>query len=758
MLTAVPAAAAASTWTVDDDKIQFPEADFTTIQAAINAANPGDIINVYPGTYDPQINIAVPGWGGTYPAQGIVVWKADLTIRAVDPDPAKTVIQNTLGAWMDWWRIQRLTGGQWIGPSGTAQTGGFNPGTSASPNALMIVKPGVTIEGFTFHAHCFAPSSGYNAAGVLIGGVAPGDPNSLGADDNTVRNCVFSDVWHAVYVWHSSGNQILNNTVVALGNTGHWAAISIYDGYNAAQINLGSLSRDNVIQDNTLADKGISVGAWAPPVPTNNSGTKIVGNTVKGNIMFAYTASSGVEISGNTLPGPSAGQINLDGASNFVSCVVKNNTVGAGTGNGIQLFFMTGGSVSGNTVSGRTTNGIALLGSSGVALTGNKTTDNGASGIVLTKTLVGVVIVPTINVSVAENTILRNAGNIYNPGGLTIREGVNSTTVTNNTINNNTQFGVWISPTAGTANVFHLNNIVANGVGMLNNLATTVDAENNWWGDPSGPYNAASNPTGLGNGANDTVDFSPWITGLTYTGDTVFPSSAPVVLRAKLVNSAGSGLPAPVPGVSVEFFADNISKGVDTTDANGVAEISVTLPTGVYDIRAVVTGGGLLGDCLAGKEATAFVAVYEPGAGFVTGGGWITSPEGAYVADASLTGKATFGFVSKYQKGANVPTGNTEFQFKVANLNFKSTSYEWLVVAGARAQYKGIGTINSAGEYRFMLTAIDGDMLANGKGQDKFRMRIWDDNGLIYDNQLNAPDTNEPTTVLGGGSIVIHTK
>ena len=35
-------------------------------------------------------------------------------------------------------------------------------------------------------------------------------------------------------------------------------------------------------------------------------------------------------------------------------------------------------------------------------------------------------------------------------------------------------------------------------------------------------------------------------------------------------------------------------------------------------------------------------------------------------------------------------------------------------------------------------------------------LRIWSDsNGLIYDNQLNAPDSDDPSTALGGGSIVI---
>jgi hypothetical protein len=27
---------------------------------------------------------------------------------------------------------------------------------------------------------------------------------------------------------------------------------------------------------------------------------------------------------------------------------------------------------------------------------------------------------------------------------------------------------------------------------------------------------------------------------------------------------------------------------------------------------------------------------------------------------------------------------------------------------------------------------------------------------VVYDNQMNDPDSGDPTTVLGGGSIVIH--
>jgi hypothetical protein len=153
------------------------------------------------------------------------------------------------------------------------------------------------------------------------------------------------------------------------------------------------------------------------------------------------------------------------------------------------------------------------------------------------------------------------------------------------------------------------------------------------------------------------------------------------------------------------------------------------------------------------------VAVYDPNAGFVTGGGWITSPAGAYPANTSLTGKATFGFVAKYKKGQQTPEGNSEFQFHAAGMNFKSTAYDWLVVAGSKAQYKGVGTINGTAGYGFMLTALDGDLSGNKK-PDSFRMKIWliSTGSIVYDNNIGVADTGDPATTLGGGSIVIHSK
>lgn len=191
----------------------------------------------------------------------------------------------------------------------------------------------------------------------------------------------------------------------------------------------------------------------------------------------------------------------------------------------------------------------------------------------------------------------------------------------------------------------------------------------------------------------------------------------------------------------------------ETGGSGSVTGSHIYSAPGVYTLNLTVTDkdGG------QGQATFQYVVIYDPNAGFVTGGGWINSPAGAYVPDPSLTGKANFGIDAKYKKGASIPDGNTEFQFHGSDFNFKSTSYDWLVINGPKAQYKGTGTINGKGSYGFIITVIDGKV--NGGGNvDRFRIRIWDKatGNTVYDNQLNAGDNANPTSALGGGSITLH--
>jgi len=240
--------------------------------------------------------------------------------------------------------------------------------------------------------------------------------------------------------------------------------------------------------------------------------------------------------------------------------------------------------------------------------------------------------------------------------------------------------------------------------------------------------------------------------------------AAPIVIESITIDPAALGtstemtadFTGPTGGTATINWGDeNITEGV-VSDIDGIVTGSHEYArTGVYTVTVELTITDGCGPVSA--TGSQYAVVYDPFDGFVTGGGWIYSEAGAYVSDPSAEGKAIFGFVSKYKKGATVPTGNTEFQFKAGDLNFHSYSYDWLVVAGAKAMYKGTGTINGTGEYKFMLSAIDADINDNDSFDvDRFRIKIWDSTGVIYDNQIGADDNADPTTEIGGGQIVIH--
>ena len=63
------------------------------------------------------------------------------------------------------------------------------------------------------------------------------------------------------------------------------------------------------------------------------------------------------------------------------------------------------------------------------------------------------------------------------------------------------------------------------------------------------------------------------------------------------------------------------------------------------------------------------------------------------------------------------------------------------------AKFKGVGTLNGMGQYKFKLWAGDNE-------PDTFRIKIWyevdDTETVVYDNGFNQE--------ICGGSIVIHTK
>ena len=198
----------------------------------------------------------------------------------------------------------------------------------------------------------------------------------------------------------------------------------------------------------------------------------------------------------------------------------------------------------------------------------------------------------------------------------------------------------------------------------------------------------------------------------------------------------------------VIFNPMSAAGGFGQPSANVTATVPAFTAPGIYNLcvnGSDVAGNAAASICVRGP-------VYDPNAGFVTGGGSIDSPAGADLVNPAAAGETKVEFVSKYHKGSNVPTGNLTFEFKAGDLKFKSTSMDWLVVTGeSRAQFHGMGTVNETNFCQFQVDAWDKSFSASNL--DAFGIKIYscnsggDANGNLY---------TVGATPLRNGSVVIH--
>ncbi len=282
-----------------------------------------------------------------------------------------------------------------------------------------------------------------------------------------------------------------------------------------------------------------------------------------------------------------------------------------------------------------------------------------------------------------------------------------------------------------------------------------------------------------GNGNTAATQFSrtydsvpPVVSGATLSSYSAAMGTGTVTLTARVDDTTTGGSNIRL----AEYRIEDSGQWLAMTAADGgfnspTENVTVTIPTpttpNVYKIcvRGTDVAGNASQPAPTSVTECVYLAVYDPNGGFVTGGGWINSPAGACKVNPAAPGvcsandpggRANFGFVSKLQKGATVPTGETEFQYQVGNLNFHSATYTSLVVSGSLAQYKGTGRINGVDGYNFTITAYDGS-------PDGFRIKIWkgdEASGLIYDNRAGSDDsmTQANTQPIAGGSIVVRSK
>lgn len=254
-------------------------------------------------------------------------------------------------------------------------------------------------------------------------------------------------------------------------------------------------------------------------------------------------------------------------------------------------------------------------------------------------------------------------------------------------------------------------------------------------------------------GAAQTQSFPVTVANVAPLVGAIQVPPAPAAVNTAVAVSAVFGDPGLLDTHTAVWDWNDGTTSAGTVGAKAVSGSHVYRAAGVYAVKLRVTDkdGGV------GTVLSRSIVIYDPNGGLVIGAGWFSSPAGAYSANPALAGRATFAFLSRYRAGASVPSGETLFQFPPAHLTFLANTEEWLVVAGARAQYSAVGKLNGAGSFGLLITAIDGQV-GGGGGVDRLRVKIWDRaNGrIVYDNQLGAADGANPTTGLQGGTLVIQ--
>ncbi len=174
-LAAAASPAAASTWTVDDDAVQCPNAAFSSIQAAIDQAAPHDTIVICAGTYRER---SIPTSGSYSPAQvgsrnGLTIQKP-ITLRGAGADQVTIEPDPSLGSSL-------------AGSAPYLRDGGGNVITvarqslgSTDDNELLADISGVTIR--SPHAYVEAGVAYFNTSGtlkdVVVGPIARADADS----------------------------------------------------------------------------------------------------------------------------------------------------------------------------------------------------------------------------------------------------------------------------------------------------------------------------------------------------------------------------------------------------------------------------------------------------------------------------------------------------------------------------------------------------------------------------------------------------
>jgi nitrous oxidase accessory protein NosD len=217
---------------VDDDRVQCPTAAFTSIQDAINAANPGSLIHVCPGTYSEQLSItkslSIEGENGAIVLPSIMV--ANTTGSSGAPIAAAILVKNAAN----------------VGVEGLIVDTTSNGITECSPDLIGILyqnSSGRIEHNAVRNTKLTTSLNGCQSGDGIVVQSLGGEASKVSIDDNSVHDYQKNGI-----TGNESGTEvtITDNVVTGLGPTNGAAQNGIQIGFGAKGVVIRNTVTDNV--------------------------------------------------------------------------------------------------------------------------------------------------------------------------------------------------------------------------------------------------------------------------------------------------------------------------------------------------------------------------------------------------------------------------------------------------------------------------------------------------------------------------------
>lgn len=276
---------------VDDDQVQCPSAAFTSIQAAVTAANAGDTINVCPGTYTEQVvitkSLTVQGISVANMGQALVKPPSALTnslsLSSGNPIAAIILVDTTSKV-----NLTNLTV-----DGGSSQFSGC-----ANPNLIGVYYRNAsgTVDRLAVRNLNFGPGSEGCQAGIGIFVQSGGG----GSSNVSILNCSVHDYQKNGIVASEARTNVLIKgcAVTGIGATPNIAQNGIQVSFGA----VGTVDSNSVINHVYAQCTTSGCGTVSTNILIfNSNGVKVTKNTVgNGQVNIYYGGNKG-EVSSNVI-------------------------------------------------------------------------------------------------------------------------------------------------------------------------------------------------------------------------------------------------------------------------------------------------------------------------------------------------------------------------------------------------------------------------------------------------------------------------